>query len=541
MALRDRGAAGLRRAARGRPGFVLLALALYLAAGAFATWPALRHADDRYLARTAPADGKAAAGDHLQLGYALWLVGHQLGEGEAPWRDPYSFQPVAAPRPNLQGWLFGLPYWPLHAALGPVGGWNAFVLLSYALAGGLACAWLRALGLGRAAALAGGLAFALAPYRVAQSTGHLLGPISALLPLALLGVELARRGSRAWLAATAAAVAAIPLSGQLHLALGAIPLVVAYAWVRSGDRGLLAGVGLGALGAVAAGLLVRYAVLDDSIAEGGRSLASVGRYSAEWSDFAHRGQQGLLEELVFLGWLTPLLAVAGAVVLVRLGRSSLAALLATATLVPALLALGTNLPTYELLYDALPPFRFPRVPERLMPISCLALAALAATALDRVRLRGAVAAALVLIAVDLRVGVYGDAEPDRANAAYAALARQPAGGLVLELPVFLPEWHYGSVYLAYRRQAPRAGPAGYSTTAPRAADALARRLRGLNCGGWSDEPAGLGIRYVALHRGLYRQSPFDGARCAGRAAQTLERNGFRRIARDGPIELYARR
>ena len=35
-----------------------------------------------------------------------------------------------------------------------------------AAAGGLACWWLRELGVPRGAALAGGLAFALAPYRV---------------------------------------------------------------------------------------------------------------------------------------------------------------------------------------------------------------------------------------------------------------------------------------------------------------------------------------------------------------------------------------
>ena len=61
------------------------------------------------------------------------------------------------------------------AALGPVVAWNAVVLLSYVLAGGATCWWLRSLGLERAAALAGGLAFALAPYRVMQSTGHRSG------------------------------------------------------------------------------------------------------------------------------------------------------------------------------------------------------------------------------------------------------------------------------------------------------------------------------------------------------------------------------
>ena len=72
---------------------------------------------------------------------------------------------------------------------GTVAGWNLFILLTYVGAGGLTALWLRALGLPLPAALVGGLAFTLAPYRVAQSTGHLLGPISMLIPLALYGVE----------------------------------------------------------------------------------------------------------------------------------------------------------------------------------------------------------------------------------------------------------------------------------------------------------------------------------------------------------------
>ena len=145
----------------------------------------------------------------------------------------------------------------------------------------------------------------------------------------------------------------------------------------------------------------------------------------------------------------------------------------------------------------------------------------------------------MLIALDLRVELYGGAVAESDSAAYAALDTQP-DDLLLELPVFRPEWHYASVYLAYRRQAPRGGPAGYSTTAPREADAVARRLRALNCGGWSVELARTGVRYVAVHRGMYRQSPFDGDRCAVRAVRALERHGFRRVAGDGTIALYTR-
>ena len=242
---------------------------------------------------------EAAPGDHLQTGWNLWLFGHQLEHANAPWLDPYSFQPELSPRVNFQGLVFGLPYWPLFALVGAVLAWNLFTLLTFAGAGGATCAWLRALDLPRGAALVGGLAFALAPYRVAQSTGHLLGPISLFLPLSLLGIE-----KRPPLLA-AAAIAAIPLSGQVSLALGAVPFFVAYAFVRG--RGWRDAVP-GAVAAVAAAGLVQYFAIRGSLHEHGRSLEEVGRYSADWIGFLSRHGGG--ETFVFLGWLTPVLALA---------------------------------------------------------------------------------------------------------------------------------------------------------------------------------------------------------------------------------------
>ncbi|HZB22246.1 MAG TPA: hypothetical protein VE444_00245, partial [Gaiellaceae bacterium] len=236
MAIRDGRGAELRRAARGRAGVVGLALALYLAAGVFAASPALVDGGSRFLGYGKPLESRVTPGDHLQTAYNLWLPGHQLVRGAAPWLDPYSFQPIADERVNFPAWPFALVFGPLKALFGSVVGWNVFVLLTYVGAGGLAALWLRALGLPLGAALVGGLAFALAPYRSLQTAGgHLLGPISMLLPLALWAVE--RR--RTWVAA--AALASIPLSGQVHLALGAIPFFVAYTYARrAGNRMLVA-------------------------------------------------------------------------------------------------------------------------------------------------------------------------------------------------------------------------------------------------------------------------------------------------------------
>src|SRR5205823_10907952 len=84
------------------------------------------------------------------------------------------------------------------------------------------------------------------------------------------------------------------------------------------------------------------------------------------------------------GWASPFLALAGLVVLWR-GRRGLALVLGLGALLPMLLALGTNLPVYEPLWHAVPPIRYPRVPERLMPIALLCLAALVAFAVGRAR------------------------------------------------------------------------------------------------------------------------------------------------------------
>ncbi len=526
-----------------RAGFVALATVLYLAAGVSATWP--RVADSftsDFLSGGAPGHGEAAAGDHLQVTYHFWLVGHQLEHGRAPWRDPYTFRPESKPVLNLQGWPFGIPFWPLRALFGTVVAWNTLVLLLYVAAGLLACAWLRELGLPRGPALVGGLAFALAPYRANQSVGHLLGPISILLPLALLGFERARRGGWGWLAVAAVSLASIPLSGQVHLALGAIPFVCAYGIVRARRRRELLGVVLALALSVAAGVLVQETSISHSVLAGGRSLHAVKHYSAGLGDFVARRKTDT-EKFVFLGWLTPIAAAAGLALLWRDGRRGLALVLGLGALVPMLLALGTNLPLYTAVWHAFKPFRYPRVPERLMPLACLCLAALVAFAVARLSRRHALlvpVAALALVGADLHARLYGASEADETNAAYAALRGAPPGRL-LELPVFLPDIHYGSVYHYYDMQALRQRPLGYSTLAPVAADELARRLRALNCGRARDLALlrRLGVRYVAVHAPMYEHTGLVPPACQAQAERGLARLGLRRLVSGGPIELWS--
>jgi hypothetical protein len=551
MALRDRAAARLRRATRGRPG-ALSAVGLvlfYAAAAVVATLSALGSFGSHFIVADAPSgEGEAAAGDHLQTVYRFWLVGHQLERLAAPWKDPYSFQPLVEPQTSLPGWPFGLPFWPTEAAFGPVVAWNLLLLATIVAAGLLTFAWLRALALPWASAALGGLVFAIAPYRLEQTGGHLVGWISLFLPLALLAIERSRvaeskRGAHVWGAVAALSLATIPLSGQLHLALGAVPLVLAYAAVRYRPVTAAWCAG-GALAVVVLGVLIRYTVIAGSAEDGGRSLAEVGEYSAEWSDFLSRRALGGMEEFVFLGWLTPVLALVGLVVLWRRSRA-LALLLGVVAVVPVVLAFGTNLPIYSPLWHAFPPLQFPRVPERLLPLANLALAALVAFAAAGLaaRARGLVAAVsaalLVLVTADLAVQPFEAAAADPGNAAYRALADAPPGR-VLELPLVEPGVHFGSVYDYYALQAPRERLSGYSTIAPKSAVDFYFRMNRLSCGVWlpgdREEIDRLGVREVVFHHGVYRQHYRPGAWFAWRG---LQEQGYRPAAGDDTVTFFS--
>ncbi|MBA2359783.1 MAG: hypothetical protein H0V79_02405 [Actinobacteria bacterium] len=512
MGLRGRRrGSGLRRAPLGGSGALAAALAVFVAAGVVSTWPAIRDSRTHFLAEgLTGAPGSAAPGDHLQTVWQLWLPWHQLGRGAEPWIDPYSFQPEGDPRPNFAGWPFGLVFGPLESILGTVDAWNLFVLLGYLGAGGMTFLWLRSAGLGFGGSLVGGLAFALAPYRTTQAgAGHLLAWISMLLPLSLLAWE------RRWYWLAAASLISIPLSGQVHLALGAIPFFLLYAVARGGSRRWAA---VSALGSVGAGLAVWALSIRGSIGDS-RSFGQVERYSADFADFVSRDPRHGLEAFVLVGWLTPALALIG---LVLHHRTRLAGVLGVAAIAPCILALGANLPGYEALWNAVPGLGATRVPGRLMPIACLGIAALAGLGTQRVmqHKQWLVAAVLLAVAVDLRydVSAFRPTAADEGNRAYGALRDAPLGR-TLELPVYAPDRQEASVYLYYAMQAPRDRPSGYSTVAPKETSRILRRLQ--SCPD-ARSLVELGVRFVVVHGPSNCPSP------------------GRLLARDGPIASYQR-
>ncbi len=524
--------------------------ALYVAAAIVAVAPAIPQIGSAFIAdqdEARPGFGEAASGDHLQTIYRFWLTGHQLERGAAPWIDPYSYQPLVEPQPALGGWPFGIPFWPLEAAGGPVIAWNVLLLGGIVLAGLATYGWLAALGLGTLAAAAGGLAFAIAPYRLAQSGGHLVGWMAIFLPVALWAYERsrgepARRRRHLFGALAALGVISLPLSGQLQLALGALAFLLFYILVRF-ERVAAAWLGAGMLVAAGIGVAIDRLVISGSIASEGRTLAEVSYYSADWIDLVSRWRQRGAEQFVYVGWVIPALGLLGLALLARRSRG-LAALLGVAALVPLVLALGTHLPVYEWLRDIFPPLRYPRVPGRFLSVAVLALAALAAVGVSwlvpklgsRRWLAGTVV--LALVAADLLVFPLRSSHADPGNGAYAQLAREPSGRL-LELPIVSGiVGQYGSVYQYYVMQAPRERPSGYSSVAPPETRELPATLGGLNCGDWppggQQELDRLGVRFMLFHAGVYRQARLPGAWFAWRA---LQERGYRSVVTDHGVSL----
>jgi hypothetical protein len=182
----------------GRAGLGVVALFLLLAI--LYTAPLVTHLADGLPFAAVPPEGRETLwrvqGDYLQFYYYLWLVRDRLLAGASFLRDPYQFA-VDGPRLNLPNTFlpFALPFVALSAA-GPRVAYNALVLFSFPLAGLATALLARRYGIGRTAAVVGGVVFACLPYRVgALLGGHPAGLAFGLVPLALWGLEAALAGS----------------------------------------------------------------------------------------------------------------------------------------------------------------------------------------------------------------------------------------------------------------------------------------------------------------------------------------------------------
>ncbi len=431
--LRERARAGLRRAAGRRPGFVALALRCCTPVAALvATEPAIVHAFTAFLASGAPGPRRGRAGrpppDRLPP-----LARRPPARARAAAVD----RPVLVPPRGRAGEpgvvaLSGCRTGRSSASSGRCWRGTCSRWCACSAPARWRCSGCASSGSRRFAAAAGGLVYEIAPYRLVQSRGHLLGPISLLLPLALWAFERARKtGDQRWWWASRAALVSIPLSGQVHLALGAIPFYVLYGICRSREARVVFETVLGAVAAILAGVLID-SDGDQRLDRRGRPLAEGGERLLRNRDrprlAPRRRQRG--------GIRLPRLADPAA----RDRRASSCSRGGTRWLASALgdrrassrscSRFGTHNPLYGPLWHAFPPLRYPRVPERLMPIACLAMAAFVAFAIDwglkrrearqLPQLALAAIVAVVLLA-DLHVRAFGASAADGENAAYDAV------------------------------------------------------------------------------------------------------------------------
>ncbi len=545
----------LRRAA-----WPLLFVGLVLVAVVVVVGPSALAWDDAFIAWPVTFPATIAPGDHLQMSYYLWLWEHALTTlDHLPWFDPFQFAAGGHAGGQPFGWPLVLVSLPVGLVFGPVAAYNAVVVVAFVGCAGATYALARRLGCSQAAAAVAGFAFAFAPFRLVQATAHVNALLAPLLPLLLYFAEGALRGDdrsyrrAAW--ATAAVQVSIMASGELHLAVFSAGLITVYVAARAPGapagrlRRLAApGAGLVVGSAVVAGLMYAF-ILDPSVAAGGRTLEETATFAPRLGDVVTRDVAWLrFERYAYPGLVIAGLAAVGGVAAWRTsGRRLLGAALVALALVPLALALAPGLEGHPLVQDAyraVPLLSFSRVPGRILIVTALALAILAALAVDlvgRPRLRWALAAvAVVGLVADAPDGLF-----DRNPAGLTAASAVPPGATVLDLPPFDPGDYAGSVYTFGLTRSPGPRTGGYSpfvTPDARAAQARTVPLGALPVDPcrWQAVVADLGIDHVAVHLDLYGEAPeqwaADGEALAAALATTP---GFTEVARGGQVVLLA--
>lgn len=310
--------------------------------------------------------------------------------------------------------------------------YNIVFLLTYALAFTGAYALARQLGAGRTAGAVAGLAFAYAPWHLAQE-GHLQILSSGGIPLALAllarghgyrfgaGRASGRSGPprpalvlAGWAVAAWQITIGFGLGLQFGYLLGVLTVVYTAAWLLRGrghpDGRLSRPLVAADLGGMALFLLVAvtfalpYLAVVDQHPESRRTVADLALFSPPAVGFITAPADSLLyggrqeDQRAALGFAPEMtLAVGGTLVVLaavgvaagrwpRRRRWSLAA----ASVVLLALAMGTQFPgggrwTYLLLFDHAPGWAGIRTPGRLVVPLTLALALLAASGVDRLR------------------------------------------------------------------------------------------------------------------------------------------------------------
>jgi hypothetical protein len=361
--------------------------------------------------------------------------------------------------------------------------YNLLFLFAYALC--FFGAWLlaRELGAGRAGAAVAGAAFAYAPWRLEQD-GHMHVISSGGIPLSLFLLVRGYRTGRPGLVVAGWLVAAWQLSigftlglqlAYLLLALGAGAAFLVFRRRIRIPRALAIATAAGIAAFALTGLLLGrpyMQVLDDH-PEAKRTSAQVAELSGPLVSFVAAPEQNLVwgkatkpvrddlasvpEQTLFPGLVILALAIAG--LFASVYRRSLRIGLGAAAALFAVLSLGfdqahAHLYPYRLLYDLAPGWRGVRVPGRIMTLTSLALALLAAGSaqylVDRVRTRarGRALATALAVGIVALICIEGSGFDFRsgggvAGPSHPAVPTPPAGEPAspapqLHLPITIP-------------------------------------------------------------------------------------------------------
>jgi hypothetical protein len=498
-----------------------LMLAVAVGFAAYVIGPGLAWSD-AFIAWPPRYPAAIPVGDHLQTAYYLWLWRHALETlSHLPWVDPFQFTVVAPATRQPFGWPMVLVSVPVDLFSGPVAAYNAMVLTGFVGSALAAAGWLFALTRSRAAAVVGGTAFALTPFRVIQAASHVNAILSPLVPLSLWLAERALRGPErgARRAAWGSVVALLSLvgSGELHLALYGCGIWGAYVLQRADEARsrALSLVVPGAVAVIGAGVLAaaqHHWILAPSIAAHGRSWEESAAYAPRLRDVLVRDiSWPELEHYSYPGAAILALAVFG-IARARLDRRLVIfCCVVVASAYALALIPGLEMPALARAYQKVPLLGYSRVPGRILILAGAGLAVLAGLGVASLsaRTRGWVAAAAVIaITVDIPRGVFA------ANPAPDLLPGFPAGVRTLHLPPFDSSSYSGAVYgfLATYHPGPMTG--GYSPfVTPEARDAqrATQPLAALPpdpCK-WKSAASSLRLDFIVVHGPLFGPSPLQ--------------------------------
>lgn len=237
-------------------------------------------------------------GDSVQYAYMTGWVGQSLLLGQSPIRDPRLNYPDGLSLAATDApFISMLAVAPATWALGPVFGYNLIVLISGLLSGYFCYLWVRSISGSRLGGLLAGLAFLLAPYRLAHAYGHLQLVSTQGLPLFFWALDRAILAPRPRaLLALAGATALVGALSQYYavicLITGPIYALLALAWVREAPLRIdlrraswLAGTALSVAAGAALGALPYLLTLGDRIYTP-RAVETTRMWSADPLNFA---------------------------------------------------------------------------------------------------------------------------------------------------------------------------------------------------------------------------------------------------------------